>query len=120
MATETREQTFHVTGMDCASCATNIEKGVARLDGVTLSSISFTTELLRVEGNIPPERIVARVRELGYDIVDPAAETTADQPTTQRNFLRFLWQRQDTRLALLGALLILPSLLFNELLPMLC
>ncbi|MFZ1400790.1 MAG: heavy metal translocating P-type ATPase, partial [Candidatus Promineifilaceae bacterium] len=35
------------------------------------------------------------------------------------NFWQFMRQRQETRLALVGALLILPSLLFNELLPML-
>lgn len=125
MATETIEQTFHISGMDCASCAANIEKGVGKLEGVALSQISFTTELLRVQGNVAPEKVVARVRELGYDVVTEAdgrktavALTAVTHPQTG-NFLHFLWQRADTRLALLGALLILPGLLFNELLPML-
>ena len=28
-------QTFRITGMDCADCAKTIERGVAKLDGVT-------------------------------------------------------------------------------------
>lgn len=115
--------TFRVSGMDCASCAANIQKGVARLDGVTACELSFSTELLRVQGSTTPERIVARVRELGYDAA-PASEpiTNGRQPQTAvavatPHFLAYLWQRHETRLALLGALLILPGLLFNELLP---
>lgn len=114
------EQTFRITGMDCATCAANIEKGVARLEGVSSSQISFTTELLRVQGSVSPETVVARVRELGYDVAEKEIEgETAEPHAKTGHFLNFLWQRQNTRLALLGALLILPGLLFNELLPML-
>lgn len=115
--------TFRVSGMDCASCATNIEKGVARLDDVTACELSFSTELLRVQGSAAPERIVARVRELGYDAAPASeSETNGRHPQTAvaaptANFLSYLWQRHETRLALLGALLILPGLLFHELLP---
>ena len=56
------------------------------------------------------------MRELGYGVADPqAAEKEA--PEKQPSFFRYLLQRRDTALALLGALLILPGLLFNELLP---
>lgn len=118
---QANEQIFRVTGMDCASCATNIEKGVARLDGVTASSLNFTTELLRVQGDVSPETVIARIREIGYDAAAPTTPH-APRPTAvpqTPNFLQFMWQRRETQLALLGAVLILPGLLFNELLPML-
>lgn len=132
MTTESTELRYQITGMDCASCARSVETGVAKLDGVQSAAINFTTGTLRVEGAIPPERVVARVRELGYDVAEPAAgrqpEAAGDEPHSHLhdhagedqpagNLLRYLWQRWDTRLALIAALLIIPGLLFDELLP---
>ncbi len=116
--TEQQPQLFRVTGMDCASCAINIEKGVVRLDGVESCQINYATETMQVMGTVQPETVVERVRALGYDVVDEdeAAEmdsTSAESPS----FFRYLWQRRDTRMALFGALLILPGLLFHEFMP---
>ncbi len=114
------EQIFHITGLDCASCALTLEKGVGRLENIDLASLNFSTETLRVKGDVAPEIIISRVRELGYDVAEPSA--ISHQPSSDDrvvNFWQFMWERQDTRLALLGALLVLPGLLFNELLPML-
>ncbi len=108
------EHTYRVTGMDCAECARSIETGVARLDGVDVCALNFTTETLRVSGTIASADVVARVRELGYDVAEPGDPPVTSDPT---NFLTYLWQRPDTRLALAGAMLILPGLLFHELLP---
>ena len=110
------QHTFRVTGMDCASCAQTVENGVARLAGVESCQLNFTTETLRVSGTAVPQNIIQRIQELGYDI---AAPDEATKPATTLNFWQFMWQRQETRLALLGVLFILPGLLFNELLPML-
>ncbi len=107
--------TLKITGMDCAACAQTIERGVAKLDGVQTCALNFTSETLRVEGEITQETIVQRVRELGYNIAAPTQPSTSNlQPTTIWAFMR---SRRDTQLALLGALLILPGLIFNELLP---
>ena len=115
------EQIFHITGMDCASCALTVEKGVGRLENIDLASINFNTEMLRVNGNVAPELIISRVQELGYDVAEPTENkqhlTINSQQST--GFWQFMWERRDTRLALLGGILVLPGLLFNELLPML-
>ncbi len=116
--TTNNEKTYRVTGMDCAACARNVETGVAKLAGVEKSSLNFTTEILRVQGDIAPEIVTARVQELGYDVADPA-EMAAKGNGRPDNLLGFMWARRNTRLALLGAILILPGLLFNEFLPML-
>jgi Zn2+/Cd2+-exporting ATPase len=120
-ATNGSELILHIKGMDCASCAQSIENGVARLNGVVQCSLNFTTETLRVQGDIDFESIVARVEELGYNAASPDAQSRliTNTPSSPPNFWHFLWERSDTRLAVVGAVLILPGLIFNELLPML-
>jgi len=116
------KKTFKVTGMDCAACARTVETGVARLAGVESCSLNFATETLRVQGAVDDETIAGRVRELGYDVADPGAAAAAradGQVPDSSSWLQFMLSRRDTVLALVGALLILPGLIFNELLPML-
>ncbi|MDW8352244.1 MAG: cation-translocating P-type ATPase [Anaerolineae bacterium] len=113
-------QSFRVTGMDCAECARTIESGVARLDGVRSCAVNFAAGTLRVEGEVAPEVVVTRVRELGYDArPEQGTSRTADDDPSDARFsvLRFLLSRRDTTLALVGAILILPGLVFDELLP---
>ena len=68
------EQRFQIAGMDCADCARSIEKGVARLEQVEAAVLNFTTGTLAVRGPVAAERVVARVRELGYDVAAPTAD----------------------------------------------
>ena len=112
------EQTYHITGMDCADCARGLEKGVGKLDGIELCQISFTTETLRVQGDVTAETIIARVQEMGYDVANPDnPETNQSTNPAPDSFLRYMWWRRDTKLALLALLLILPGVIFDELLP---
>lgn len=126
------KQTFAITGMDCAECAKTIERGVAKLDGVTQCTLNYGSAKLQVEGEISPEAVQARVEALGYGIGDDRRPTTDDRlvaantdggrssvVTPPPSFFRFLLARRDTQLALVGAALILPSLIFHELLPFL-
>ncbi len=127
--TTTPEQRFTITGLHCADCARTVETGVGRLPHVRQAALNFTTGTLRVEGDVEPERVVARVRELGYDVGDARLEirdtsSEGDSSLVSRisylvspSLFRYLWQQTDTRLALLAALLVLPGLLFDELLP---
>lgn len=121
-------QLFRVTGLDCADCAKTVESGVGKLAGVQACTLNYSAALLRVEGTTGQAEIVARIRQLGYDV--QADETSAASQTPAGlaaylpangalGFVRFLLQRRTTTLALLGGILILPGLLFNELLPML-
>ncbi|HMQ34018.1 MAG TPA: heavy metal translocating P-type ATPase, partial [Chloroflexaceae bacterium] len=107
------ELTLTVRGMDCAGCARTVEAGVAQLPGVQSCELSFTTERLRVRGAITREAVEERVRELGYAVAEPAPAAT---PAPAPGFLRFMWARTETRLALLGALLVLPGVVLHELL----
>ena len=130
------EQRFQVTGMDCANCARTVETGVAKLAEVEAVALNFTTGTLAVRGPVPAVRVVARVRELGYDVAGTTADdrrpTAASDATPEPaghpdsgrgrqsavgGLLGYLLGRNDTRAALFAALLVLPGLVFDELLP---
>ena len=127
-------QTYRITGMDCADCAKSIERGVAKLDGVQTCAINFATGTLKVAGPTPRDAVVQRVQALGYGVQSSqaASSTPPSTPlfaavtwveklpaTGVLGFLRFLLSRTNTALAVVGAVLILPGLLFKELLPFL-
>ena len=108
------EYVFRVRGMDCTSCAQTVETGVRQLPGVDVCSLNFTTEKLRIRGDVPPETVIERIEALGYGAAILDRGQPAAQEETPSNFFGFMWQRMETRLALLGALLILPGLIFTE------
>lgn len=112
-----RTQQFRISGMDCAGCAQSIATAVDKLDGVTTCDLNFTTAKLRVNGTTDRSTIVKTIEALGYaiDMADDTGYAFAP-PKQLPNFWQYLWQRRETQLALLGALLILPGLLFVELL----
>lgn len=103
--------TLTVTGMDCADCARTVQSGVLQLEGVDSCAVSFATERAQIVGHVRRDDVVRRVRELGYDVADESAD---EAPDTPRNFVAYLWQRFDTRLALVAALLIVPSVILTE------
>ena len=60
-----------VEGMDCADCATKLEQGVARLDGVLFCSVNFAGAKMRVEYDaerLDPEAVNKRVHKMGYGV----------------------------------------------------
>jgi Cd2+/Zn2+-exporting ATPase len=70
MATK-RHITLPIAGLDCMDCARTLEGGLAQLDGVLSSQLNFAASTVAVDydaDQIGMEGIVARVRELGYDV----------------------------------------------------
>jgi Cd2+/Zn2+-exporting ATPase len=127
-------QTFHITGMDCADCARSIERNVSKLDGVQLCVLNFASAKLKVEGTVERDAVISRVKALGYGVREnEARDSTTNLASQDRlgryserllktgalGFLGFLLSRINTALAVLGAILILPSLVLHELLPFL-
>ena len=116
MSAPLARQSFRIQGIDCAGCARTIEDGVAKLPGVDSCALTFATAKLTVTGAVPRETVIARVEALGYGVEANAETTTAAPPAPTPSFWRYLWGRWETRLALFGAVLILPGLLINEIL----
>ncbi len=101
---------LNISGMDCADCALNLERGVARLTGVESCAVTFTTGTMTVTGTASQETVTARIRALGYDVADPGTVGTgAVLPDYggPGGLLRFLRSRRDTSLAMIGVALLL-------------
>ncbi|WP_175164066.1 heavy metal translocating P-type ATPase [Paraburkholderia fynbosensis] len=73
-----------IGGMTCASCATRVEKALAKVPGVTRASVNLATEQARVEGDatVDAEALANAVRKAGYEAT-PSARTDAPQVEMQ-------------------------------------
>lgn len=61
---------FAITGMTCAACATRIEKGLSKLEGVSSANVNLALENATVEYNpsqVSVMDIISRVEKLGYE-----------------------------------------------------
>lgn len=69
---ETVKQTFPVTGMSCASCASSAETIVVAQPGVVKAAVNFANTSLQVE-YVPtitsPEKLKQAVQSIGYDLM---------------------------------------------------
>jgi Cu+-exporting ATPase len=72
-----KTQEMPVTGMTCANCASNIEKALKKVPGVTVASVNFASERLSVEfipSIVTLEDIVSKIQKIGYDVVLPTGD----------------------------------------------
>jgi len=102
--------------MDCGNCALTIEDGIRKLPGVRAVSVDFTTESMRIEGDVPLAAIAGRLAQLGYGLRDPSASgagpAAAPRGLEHRGlagFLRFLWSQPRLRIASVAAFIVLAA-----------
>ncbi|MES5395769.1 heavy metal translocating P-type ATPase [Bacillus amyloliquefaciens] len=73
---EQKEMTIQVGGMTCAACASRIEKGLKRMDGVNEASVNLALETSNI--SYQPDKIEAsaikdKIEKLGYQVVTEKA-----------------------------------------------
>lgn len=77
MLSEQKEIALQVSGMTCAACASRIEKGLKRMDGVADAHVNLALETSNITYN-PSETGAAAIKEkiekLGYGVVTEKAE----------------------------------------------
>jgi len=110
------EPTTHkvrIAGMDCGSCAMTIENGIRQVPGVEEVSVSFTTETMDLSGDMSMDDISARIKELGYRIVDAdeKPKTVAIEQRGLMGFLAFLWEQPHLRRAVFVSLAVFAGLI---------
>lgn len=68
---KTHKQTFPVTGMTCAACATSVETILQYTDGIHSAAVNFATNTVQVEWDerLTPENINTALQEVGYGII---------------------------------------------------
>lgn len=67
-----KETNMQITGMTCAACATRIEKGLRKLEGIEEANVNLALErsAIKYDPNITNlETIQNKVRDLGYEVV---------------------------------------------------
>lgn len=97
---------FNITGMTCAACATRIEKGLNKMDGVSSVNVNLALEKAVVEYNpsqVAAADIIQRVEKLGY-----GAAIKEDEKETIDHRQKEI--KKQTRKFILSALLSLPLL----------
>ena len=63
--------TIPVTGMTCANCALNIERGIKKLSGITEANVNFATEQASVSfdsDEIQIQDVVEKIHDAGYGV----------------------------------------------------
>lgn len=63
---------FPISGMTCANCALNIERGIKQLEGVNDVSVNLASEkavVLFDPQKVDPIDIIKKIRRIGYDVI---------------------------------------------------
>ncbi len=111
IATATTE--LAITGMDCASCAAVVEKGLRKLDGVIDVSINLATERAQVTyvaGQITRRDLVKQVEMTGYGVAEGATTEElgdAERAAREREITK------QRRYLLVGVLFTLPLFILS-------
>lgn len=86
---------YRVSGMDCADCASEIERATGRVAGVEQARVSIGTQILSLRlSDVSAEQTVEQtVRQLGYQIdrLDGDAAQAASTTHMTRAYRRALW-----------------------------
>lgn len=62
-------QVFHIQGMNCNHCASNVERAIRSVAGVTDVSVSLTENSALVSGQFDAAAIKAAIESIGYEVV---------------------------------------------------
>ncbi|MBI5046254.1 heavy metal translocating P-type ATPase, partial [Candidatus Micrarchaeota archaeon] len=80
------KKTMVITGMHCASCASNIERRLKKLPGIQTANVNYATNKATVEyddSQVGPTNFKEVIQGLGYGIRED--ETNDNQPSTVRS-----------------------------------
>lgn len=107
---KTHKQTFPVTGMTCAACASSVETILQYTDGVHAVSVNFATNTVQVEWDdrLTPESINAALQDVGYGII--ISEKAVSETVQEEQAKKY----QEVKARTIGAgLLTLPVFVFG-------
>ncbi|CAH1214429.1 Potassium-transporting ATPase ATP-binding subunit [Paenibacillus plantiphilus] len=72
-----KQATLQITGMTCAACATRIEKGLNKLEGVSQANVNFALEQASIQfdpAKVDRLRLEQKITSLGYGTVKEAID----------------------------------------------
>jgi len=77
MSSEVKEANLQITGMTCAACATRIEKGLNKLDGVEQATVNLALEKSTIKydsSKLSEVDFEKKIEALGYGVVKQKTE----------------------------------------------
>ena len=77
MSSEIKEANLQITGMTCAACATRIEKGLNKMDGVEQATVNLALEKSSIKYDptkLNEEDFEKKIEALGYGVVKQKTE----------------------------------------------
>jgi len=109
-----KEVTLQILGMHCTACATGIESGLKRLDGVVKASVNFATKEAIVkfdEDKVTLDKIKAVVKRGGYEAVERVEDVSAKRRKEVRGkmVLFFIGLALTVPIAIISFLLMFPE-----------
>ena len=102
---EVIKESFPVTGMTCAACASSVESMISNTPGVTMASVNFATNsvLVEREKSVTSEMLRQAVQAIGYDLIVDEVDPSAKQEELQQKHYKDVKNR-----TIWSALLTLP------------
>ncbi|PSL01478.1 heavy metal translocating P-type ATPase [Cecembia rubra] len=81
-----KKETFPVTGMSCAACASSVESVLSHTHGVSKASVNFAsnTVLVEYDQRLKPEDLQNALRSVGYDLLINEDDPSAAQEELQQ------------------------------------
>ncbi|MAX79797.1 MAG: copper-translocating P-type ATPase [Crocinitomicaceae bacterium] len=86
---------FPVTGMTCAACASSVESILGHTDGVKNASVNFASSSVLVEydATLVPEDLQKALQAVGYDLIVDAEDPAETQENLQKQHYQDVKQR---------------------------
>ncbi len=111
--------TFPIAGMDCASCARNIEKNLLKEKGVEKASVNFASEKAQIEFDekkIDEKGIIRAVEKSGYKVISGPSRGLEEKGRSRLE-LKIIGMDNDHCISTIsGVLKSLPGIISMELL----
>ncbi|MGM0845790.1 MAG: heavy metal translocating P-type ATPase [Bacillota bacterium] len=77
MSEKLKDINYKVIGMTCSACASRIEKGLTKMEGVEDATVNFALETASVKFNpssTDPKDLQKKIQDLGYDVITEKVE----------------------------------------------
>ena len=103
-----KTNTFPVTGMSCAACASSVESILKNTSGVKQASVNFATHSVLVEYDAAEEELQKALRSVGYDLLLDEFHAEEEQEKLRKAYFKDLQKR-----LLASSILTLPIFVFG-------
>lgn len=114
---KTIKKQFPVTGLSCASCASNVELKLNTLPGVVKAAVNLASQVATIEfepSQVKPQNLKESIISIGYDlIIDESAKAKEELESLQQKRIKSLKTRTFLAISLSVPLIVISMFLMN-------